>query len=78
MLALKKDRTWDVVDLPHWKEPICCKWVFIVKLQSNGMVERGIMIDSQGLYIDLEGLLSGDLCAYCKDDFFSYLDLCCF
>lgn len=40
MKALEKDSTWGVVDLVKGKEPIGCKWVFSMKLQPNGMVER--------------------------------------
>lgn len=38
--ALVSNHTWDVVQLPANKKPIACKWVFKVKLKSNGSEER--------------------------------------
>lgn len=40
MQALKKNSTWDVVDLPREKEPVGCRRVFSVKLQPNDTIER--------------------------------------
>lgn len=40
MNALKKNGTWEIVDLPREKKTIGCKWVFIVKCQADGSVER--------------------------------------
>ena len=40
MKALQKNETWDVVDLPKGKIPVGCKWVFTVKYNSDGTVER--------------------------------------
>ena len=38
--ALHKTRTWDLVDLPSRKSAIGCKWVYKIKNQSNGTVDR--------------------------------------
>lgn len=38
--ALDKNNTWDVVPLPHSKRPIVCKWVYKIKLKSDGTLER--------------------------------------
>jgi len=38
--ALELNNTWTVVDLPPSKRPIGCKWVYKVKLKSNGSIER--------------------------------------
>jgi len=38
--ALKLNKTWTVVDLPASKHVIGCKWVYKVKLQSDGTLER--------------------------------------
>ena len=38
--ALHKTHTWDLVDLPPGKTAIGCKWVYKVKTQSDGSLER--------------------------------------
>lgn len=38
--ALQQNNTWDLVDLPPNKKPIGCKWVYKIKLKSDGSLER--------------------------------------
>ncbi|XP_037815044.1 uncharacterized mitochondrial protein AtMg00820-like [Lucilia sericata] len=38
--ALKKNKTWDMVDLPVGKTAIGCKWVYAIKTTKNGDIER--------------------------------------
>uniref|UniRef100_A0A2N9FKW5 CCHC-type domain-containing protein n=1 Tax=Fagus sylvatica TaxID=28930 RepID=A0A2N9FKW5_FAGSY len=38
--ALEKTHTWDLVDLPHGKSAIGCKWVYKIKTKSDGSIER--------------------------------------
>lgn len=38
--ALIKNNTWEIVDLPKGKKSIGCKWLYKVKLKSNGTLER--------------------------------------
>ena len=38
--ALSDNHTWDVVSLPYGKKPIGNKWVYKVKLKSNGFLKR--------------------------------------
>ena len=38
--ALEKNKTWDLVTLPPGKKVVSCKWVFIVKQNPEGKVER--------------------------------------
>ncbi|CAN1140144.1 Retrovirus-related Pol polyprotein from transposon TNT 1-94 [Linum perenne] len=38
--ALNDNQTWQIVDCPTGKKPVGCKWVFKVKLHSDGRVER--------------------------------------
>jgi Reverse transcriptase (RNA-dependent DNA polymerase) len=40
LYALKKNDTWDIVNLPKGKKPVGCKWVYKIKYNSNGIVER--------------------------------------
>lgn len=40
MGALEKNGTWELVDLPGVKKSVRCKWVSIVKYQSDNFVER--------------------------------------
>ncbi|KAK8928288.1 hypothetical protein KSP39_PZI017463 [Platanthera zijinensis] len=40
MTALEKNNTWDLTTLPHGKKTVGCKWVFAVKQNSKGIVER--------------------------------------
>jgi Reverse transcriptase (RNA-dependent DNA polymerase) len=38
--ALGKNNTWEFVSLPPDKKVIGCKWVFVVKQNSEGKVKR--------------------------------------
>lgn len=38
--ALEKNQTWILQDLPHGKRPISCKWVYHVKYNSDGSIQR--------------------------------------
>ena len=40
MNALKKNQTWDLVSLPKDKHPVGCRWVFTIKFNSDGSIER--------------------------------------
>lgn len=40
MEALKKNKTWDLVELPKGKSPVGCKWVFTVKYKADRSLER--------------------------------------
>jgi Reverse transcriptase (RNA-dependent DNA polymerase)/gag-polypeptide of LTR copia-type/Integrase core domain/GAG-pre-integrase domain/Domain of unknown function (DUF4219) len=40
MNSLESMKTWDLVSLPHGKQPIGCRWVFRVKHKPDGTVER--------------------------------------
>ncbi|KAK9070135.1 hypothetical protein SSX86_010535 [Deinandra increscens subsp. villosa] len=41
--ALTVTNTWDVVDLPAGKKPIRCKWVYKVKYNADGTIERALV-----------------------------------
>lgn len=38
--ALEANITWTLQHLPPWKKPIGCKWVYKIKLNLDGSVER--------------------------------------
>jgi hypothetical protein len=38
--ALEESHTWTLVELPPYKKPIGCKWVYKVKFKSDGQVEH--------------------------------------
>jgi Reverse transcriptase (RNA-dependent DNA polymerase) len=40
MNALEKNKTWDLVDLPKGKKSVGCKWVYSIKYNEKGIVER--------------------------------------
>jgi hypothetical protein len=40
IIALEQNHTWDLVLLPYNKSVIGCKWVYKVKFQVDGKVER--------------------------------------
>ena len=40
MKALEKNKTWNVTTLPDGKKTIGCKWVFTLKYNSDGSIER--------------------------------------
>jgi hypothetical protein len=57
--ALESTHTWSIVDLPHGKIPIGCKWVYKVKYNADGTIERyKARLVAKG-YTQLEGQLEG-------------------
>lgn len=38
MLAIEKNQTWELVNLPDGKEPIGLKWVFKFKHHADGSI----------------------------------------
>ncbi|WJX71430.1 hypothetical protein P8452_55426 [Trifolium repens] len=40
MKALEKNKTWSIMTLPDGKKTVGCKWVFTVKYNSDGSIER--------------------------------------
>ena len=39
MEALQKNATWELVPLPKGMKPIGCRWMFIVKLKTDGSID---------------------------------------
>ena len=40
IIAFEQNQTWDLVLLPYNKSAIGCKWIYKVKFQADGKVER--------------------------------------
>ncbi|KAL5862071.1 hypothetical protein ACOSQ4_003367 [Xanthoceras sorbifolium] len=54
--AIQGNHTWTLMPLPPGKKPIGCKWVYKVKLNSDGTIERyKARLVAKG-YSQIEGL----------------------
>jgi transposase InsO family protein len=40
MEALEKNNTWKIIELPPGKKPVGCKWVYSIKYNAEGKIER--------------------------------------
>jgi Reverse transcriptase (RNA-dependent DNA polymerase) len=40
MDALKRNNTWEIIDLPIEKKAVGCKWVYTIKYDAQGRIER--------------------------------------
>jgi Reverse transcriptase (RNA-dependent DNA polymerase) len=40
LMALEKNHTWELVELPYGKRPVGCRWIYKIKFNSNGSIER--------------------------------------
>ena len=40
MTALEKNQTWELVQLPEGKHLVGCKWIYTVKYNSDGTLDR--------------------------------------
>ncbi|KAL5548419.1 hypothetical protein UlMin_003650 [Ulmus minor] len=40
MKSLQKNETWELVDRPAGKKPVGCRWIYTVKYQADGTIER--------------------------------------
>ncbi|CAM8934725.1 unnamed protein product [Rhodiola kirilowii] len=40
MIALQKNETWELVPLPEGKKRISCRWVFTIKQNPDGSIDR--------------------------------------
>ena len=38
--ALEQNQTWKIVSLPKNEKPVGCKWMYKIKYNSNGTIER--------------------------------------
>jgi len=35
-----KNNTWDLVNFPRGKQPICCRWLFKLKFKADGSIDK--------------------------------------
>ena len=40
ILALERNNTRTITTLPYGKQPIRCKWVYMIKYRSDGTIKR--------------------------------------
>lgn len=40
MKSLTKNETWELITLPHGRKAISCKWIFKIKENADGTIER--------------------------------------
>lgn len=40
LTSLNENETWDLVDLPKGRKPLPCKWIYKVKMNPDGTIER--------------------------------------
>lgn len=40
MVSPKKNKTWELVDLPKGKKLVGCRWEFTIKYKANGTLEK--------------------------------------
>jgi len=40
MSSLQKNATWDLIDLPPGKRTVGCRWIYTVKYNADGSIER--------------------------------------
>ena len=38
--SIIKNNTWDLVKLPHHKQPIGCRWIFKLKFKTDGSIDK--------------------------------------
>jgi len=38
--SIKKNKTWTLVDLPKGAKPIGCKWIFKIKYNHDGSIDK--------------------------------------
>jgi len=54
--ALEENETWIITDLPHGKQPTGCKWMYKIKYNAKGDIERyNARLVAKG-YTQLEGI----------------------
>ena len=63
--ALEKNGTWNLVNLPKGQKLVGCKWVFAIKFNANGSVERRkARLVAKGF---TQSGLSGNICSSGKN-----------
>jgi Reverse transcriptase (RNA-dependent DNA polymerase) len=40
LMALERNHTWELVELPNGKKPVGCRWIYKIKFNSDGSIER--------------------------------------
>jgi hypothetical protein len=66
--ALERNKTWELVHLPAGKRAVGCKWIYTVKQNPEGKIERyKARLVARG-YSQIYGMDYDDICAGGKDE----------
>ena len=52
MMDLEANHTWNIMSIPNDKQPIRCRWVFIMKVNLNGVITllKAWLVDRQDFF----------------------------
>jgi transposase InsO family protein len=55
LMALERNHTWELVELPNGKKPVGCRWIYKIKFNSDGSIERQSKTSCKRVYTDIRG-----------------------
>ena len=67
MMSLIQNQTWDIAELPKEKKPPGCQWVYTIKYNLDGNLERYNTRLVAKCYTQTYGIDYKDFCPDCRD-----------